>query len=806
MAPPKLLPLDEWLKWFEINPLPAVVDALFGNETVEQGVRPCVVSDITKERLFAIPGKSDNIVFSDPKDVSPTSTYTNIDDQLYRRFLTGTGGLQFMKELPDQSGKMIPIGPSVIDLCRDTTVENPAAPLAEAAGGEPHYAIYRTVNTILENHPDLPQMREVQFNFMPGEIIAIVDDLRLDRTHYGVNETDHTRFMVFPDSQQIDEIVSFIQNSSSPITPERREPMIAAIQMVMKYEKKAQKAQEDLSAKMDRQMIILGILSAIPIYLMAKQAGYTNTVDGIVGGLIRAIWDTPSQLYRREFKTFGNQWKSIFQSKSPIIVEMTNELRHLTVPLTETAKRILEGFDRGELPHVIAGGPSGGGKGFSVESAFAAAIQGKSGVEAFEGVELRASRISAGAIIQKAGSWANRAEQLFSETFEKLNASPHLIQLTEADQLAKAGYGSGNEPLNLLIRLYRIMEDYKNIYIVLESTRWQTIEAAAADILRRTYSAEMRPPLPQEVRNALEVGIKIRKSGKGVTKVSQKRYERLTFTSEALDTITALGSFERGAPPSAYLTVMDGVASEVSKKIPKGAANITADDVISYVARRTGSAPSDVRSKADSLLKGGVENNPKIQSDVVQSFYRAYTAPYNGFFNPVVPNPEKVMVTRSNGEEEPLPRGAYKTAADAIRAGESYVPTVSIINSIAQAAGTGSPSTASPDFTRDDFVDLFKAKFQKIELTVSAKTIKTLADFAFDEWEKKGKPMDVIDGHSLPSEAIIDGVMARAESVAKDALKPALSEAIQKAEERRADGKTFTDDLPVDLKAKAGGK
>lgn len=795
MAPPKLLPLDEWLKWFEVNPLPVVVDALFAGETVAQGVRPCVVSDITKERLFAMPGKGDNVTFSDPKDVSPATTYTNIDDQLYRRFLTGTGGLQYMKELPDKSGNRIPIGPSVIDLCRDTS--------AEKSG----YAVYRTVNTLLENHPDLPQMREVSFNFTPGEIIAIVDGLRLDRTHYGVNETDHTRFMVFPDSQQIDEIISYIKGPYSPILTERREPMIEAIQNIMKYEKKAQKAQEDLSAKMDLQMTILGILSAIPIYLMAKQAGYTSSIDSFISNVFRATIDTPGHLYRKEIKTFRTQWRSIFQSKSPIVVEMTSKLRNLVVPLTDASKRILEGFDRGELPHVIAGGPSGGGKGFSVEAAFAAAIQGKSGVEAFEGVELRASRISAGAIIQKAGSWANRAEQLFSETFEKLNISPHLVQLTEADQLGKAGYGSGNESLNLLIRLYRIMEDYKNVFIVLESTRWQDIEKAAPDILRRTYSSELRPPLPQEVRKALETGIEIRKSGKDVTKVSQKRYERLTFTPEALDAVTALGSFERGAPPSAYLLVMDGVASDVSKKTPKGKANVMEDDVVRYVAKRTGSDVADVQSELDALLKGGVENNPKIQSRVVTSFYRAYASPYNGFFNPVVPNPEKVTITRSNGEEEALPIGAYKSAAEAIRAGESYAPTAPITSRLAAAAGTGLKTPTAPNFTQDDFVDLIKAKFQKIELTVNSGAIKTLADLAFEEWERKGKPMDVINGHNLPNADVIDAVMTRAAAAAKDViLKPALSEAIRKAEERRAEGKSFTDDLPVDIKAKAGGK
>jgi hypothetical protein len=768
--------LDQLLQFFRTHVLPEETHPRY--RSIRDDVRACVPEDKLRWEILQYAKDEGYLIFLDTAESAPATTYQNLDDDHYRRLMSGSNGLEYSPEGKD--GR--PAGKAVLDICRkddgdgSVFVTDRVVPVL-------------TDETILANNPALPALRQVAFRFTEEEITAVIRGTGMNATHYGVDPYDKTRFLVFPDVGQIDAILVFIQGPSSPIAPDRRGPMAAAFEGTvsdLRFQRKfqdeslsAQKRNDERFAQMQwENRIMQGLL----MYLTARQMNLTNAIDSFVSNVLRATVETPGLLIRRDIGSLKRRWGEIFRRKTPITVDVTDKLRAMRVPLTDGARQILEGFDRGEFPHVIFGGPSGAGKGFSVDGAFAAAVQGNSGVEAFEGLNLRAVRISVGAIVQEAGALLNGAEAIFLRSLNVLKDSPTLVQFTEADQLAEAGMTTGNKALNLLPRFYRIMEDeaYKNLYIVLESTRWKTIETAAGDLLRRTAFGEVKPPLPQDVRKALETGIELRRTGKGVSKATQKRFERLAFTPEALDAVTALGSFEvRGAPPSSYLTVLDGVARDVSKKTPAGKASITVQDVIDYVARRTGAKPSEVAGDLKLLLKDGLENNPQIQSRLVASFYRAYPEPYNGFFNPVAPNPEKVVVTR-NGEEEALPRGAYATAQEAIRAlssspsqaPETEIDLTEIRISEASASDLAKAAPRSA-YTPKDFEALFKAKYEGVERHLDAANLSRLSEAAFKLWEKDGKPMDVVKGRALPKdvyfEKIIDSLTVRMSPAQKTA-------------------------------------
>ncbi len=611
--------------------------------------------------------------------VTPDVPLQNPDNSRLTRVIRGKNGFQYENVtsnplLGEQRTNR------QMHLCRGAT--------ADGAGNYPIYAYDWTANPVL-TRTCAQAMSPVQISLSDGEILRVVNDNQLGPPDYcvepGSGNGVQGGLLFYLRANPFDErdILRIADNvAANPnLSSGRRQQIAAAIRPLAD----AAIRQRETSEKMDRMMWIMlpGLL--IPAYIAARASGMTDRLDSFIINSARAVWDTPGNLVRGDFSTAWRQWSDVFRPRNPVLTDLTERLSSQNIPLTEGGRAILEAFDRGEMTNDIHGGPSGSGKGYDTESAFAAALQGQSGVEAFEGMHLRAYRISVGAIVEKAGSWLNGGEKEFLKALKQV-PDGSLVQLTEADQLAKCGMGSGNQPLNLLPRLYNIMEQRPGLFFVLESTRWPEIEAAAPDLLRRAGFSEITPPTPQKLREMLDVGVRMRRDGnKG--QVLQRRYNAYTFTSEALDAITALGAYERGAPPSSHLMVMDQVMAEVarSRRGGSGGTEISAEDVIRYVARSTHTDADQVRQNLRGLLAGGVADNPRIEARIVEGFYRAYPTPRSGFVNPVRPNPNPAFIMH-DGERIDLPAGSYVSAREAVNAGN---PTASPAAPTAPAPGNG---------------------------------------------------------------------------------------------------------------------
>ncbi len=458
-------------------------------------------------------------------------------------------------------------------------------------------------------------------------------DYYLAPSQYCVSEvvegTTATRyFHVIPDTGIVVPLANYVRENYPPAAA----VVADGLQEAVRPELEKEKFQKELSSAQTWNKLMMGAM----LYITARQMGMTQWLDSVVSQTVNAIIETPKRLVRGDLGGVAQVWKKIFKASSPIVRDFTDEVRKANVPLTDAAREILAGFDRGSLPHVQLTGPSGGGKGHAVRAAAAAAVRGVSGVEAFEGQPVRYVRISASQIVKNAGSWMNKGEQLFFQAIDRYAGNgPVIVHLTEADQFAAAGMGPGNQPLNLLSRIYDIMEGtdprYRNLHFILDSTRWEEIRKAAPDIPRRAAKVEIVPPLVTEVRKALDDGIQWRRSG-GEGAIPQRRYSRATFTPEALDAIAALGSFADGAPPSSHLSVMDEVVASAVRASGPGQApvQVTAQNVVDFVAGRANRPLAEVQAEWASVQREGLAGHVRVQQGIEEGFYRAYPNPING--------------------------------------------------------------------------------------------------------------------------------------------------------------------------------
>ncbi len=405
----------------------------------------------------------------------------------------------------------------------------------------------------------------------------------------------------------------------------------------------------------------LYVMMGLQMYLSMRMSGsqMIHRFESVVGGVLKTTFlRTPALAVRGDFRQLAREWKGVFDFRSMILTDLTDKVRDSNNPLSETSRRILAGFDRGQSPHIILSGPSGSGKGYAMSAAAGAATRGETSVEAFEGQRPRYVQISASAIVREAGSWQNRAQELFFKAIDGLSGNrPVIVHLTEADSFASAGVDAGNRPLNLLPKLYEITEGtnpkYRNLHFVFDSTRWQTIFENGPDLLRRTAFVENAPPLPQDLRSAVQA----RANGAGVESfIMSRRYERVNITPAAIDAVVALGGYEAGAPPSAHNTVLDAVVNSALKLRGSGRSSsstvdVMPEDVIRVVSEATGRTVPTVQAELATLLEGGVENNPRIQERIIETFYREYTNPRGGVINPLNPNAEPSTTGAANASQ-----------------------------------------------------------------------------------------------------------------------------------------------------------
>ncbi len=412
-------------------------------------------------------------------------------------------------------------------------------------------------------------------------------------------------------------------------------------------------------------MVGLSATMLFQTYAMAKQQGWTRGLDSFLSNTRTALKATWGRLRHRDGRAVWQHWRNIFQDSSPIIRDRTADFRTRSTPLSPTGREILRGFNRGSMPHVILGGPSGSGKGHGVTTAAIAAVQGNSGVQAFEGRNVRYVQISASRVVQQAGSWMNGAQTIFFRTLDGLAGEhPVIVHLTEADRFLEAGMGPGNQPLNLIAQMYEILEGkdprYENLHFIFDSTRFDEIERKAPDLLRRTELVEVVPMTPQEVRGVFDHAIRDRLGG-AEGRINRLRYERVDITDGAKDALTALGASERGAPPSAHINLMDAVVTNMTQGHDRSDIQITAEDVVRVVSERTGHSVESVQRELTQLLEGGIENNRRIQDRILDAFYEAYREPAGGRIDPLNPQGEH--------------RGGYRDPGSGPRADAPVAPS-----------------------------------------------------------------------------------------------------------------------------------
>jgi len=155
----------------------------FAGKSLKADVPACGKEDTRLRRLLVDP-YGNTVYFPDPKDVSPRTTFLNIDDSLLRRILFTKGGLSY--QITDDKGRPTGVNGS-LHLCRS---ENP---LSGA-----RYEVYTAHNKILANGPKNPNLLQpiLGVELSSTEIINLVHGLKLDASEYAVSsETDGTFFI-----------------------------------------------------------------------------------------------------------------------------------------------------------------------------------------------------------------------------------------------------------------------------------------------------------------------------------------------------------------------------------------------------------------------------------------------------------------------------------------------------------------------------------------------------------------------------------------------------------------------------------
>ena len=745
-----------------------------------------------RERLLVgTSGSSTYVDYPSAGSLNPSFRGTNIDDPLLRRILTATGGFVYDYRGRTASGTEVSGGNRVLHLCR----EEPATE------GGPN-AIYISDNAIFNNQPSQPAaLRPVVFQFRPEEIMAIVHGLRAaDGSSFRVpvdaflvDAADHSQLRLMPELRTLRTIIEGVERADSPIHPSRRGPMVAALNRFIETEVN----QAEMLAE-NRRM---------PPWLL--------TVLGVVGGTLATapimIWmQRRNERMMREMREEGVRYDI-----TKVYRDRTEEFRAGGREAIETRgqdryiREIRTGLNRGGYPHILISGPSGSGKTHSVETVARMIINGMLETRLPSGI--RYVQVDLGRMVTEAGAWQNGVRTVLGRTLDALGTSPILVHFLETDRLANAG-SEGTRNLNLLPELYAITEQKtprdRNLFIIADSTRYQTIYEAAPDLARRMHFLEIIPHTPDVIRHAMDNGIAQRLSDVRIP--IRERYERIHFSPEALDAIAALGEYKDGAPPSSHLSLMDALSEEAETAHPTGEFTVEREHVFRAVARDTRTTTAAVRTEfARRMAHGGFEGNMAIQEALLEGFYRAYPEPRGGMLNPLNLPAEAagagVSIFGDAPSESPRPRIVPSTT-DPAPVDTSGPRVVSTSGVVADPSTTSVPLEAGV-FTEERFVELIRERFPEYRNSAGEihghfrPYVNSMARVARNRWIAEGCPTIEMNGLRIPRESIVVDVV-RQFTEATETAGRADAERLRRAYDRPADGyeRRGTEDMPDSLR------
>jgi len=347
------------------TPLPDA-DPYYNGSTVEE-LPVCGPDDSPRDdrRRLLVSPQNPTVYFPLSKDVSSTTTFLNIDDFLWRKVLTATGGFVYNRTATGANGREIPLGPGVAHICRSES----------DTGGR--YEVFLTDNSIINNTPaNAAPLRRVSFNFRFDEIRKIVKSGILSNEHWRVDPTDHRHLDLMPDETEIDGIIKFIQRSD--FSSDRRDGMVGALrQFQQDMAHQSMDMQKDMRSEMRWQMIGMGVLTLFGgIYTGMLVSGKAGPIHNAIGAPFRGLYNLIKYPFDHG-EGWGRFWNEMtmgvrYRGLSTLLDVGTNmteqarlgEFRPVADPTTpQVAQQIENTIDsKHNTMSVLVEGPPGWGK------------------------------------------------------------------------------------------------------------------------------------------------------------------------------------------------------------------------------------------------------------------------------------------------------------------------------------------------------------------------------------------------------------------------------------------------------------
>jgi len=255
----------------------------FYNGYSVSGLPVCGADDSPRDerRRLLVSPQNPSVYFPLSRDVSANTNFLNINDELYRRILTATGGFVYNRTATGPNGRSIPLGLGALHLCRSESAN---------AG---RYEVFIADNSIINNAPaNAAPLRRVNFDFNFDEIRAIVRSGILSSDHYRVDPTDHRHIDLMPDETEIRRIIELVEGSNSPIAAARRAPMVAALRQFQQDRgQQSMNLQQDMMSKTMWLTIGATLMGTFGgIYGMLLVSGKAGPIHSAISAPFRGLY------------------------------------------------------------------------------------------------------------------------------------------------------------------------------------------------------------------------------------------------------------------------------------------------------------------------------------------------------------------------------------------------------------------------------------------------------------------------------------------------------------------------------------